>query len=298
MLRKAAKVEGCAPRAGHLGSISGPVKGKAPAGLFESGQKQSKAVRDGDRVGSGRTPLWLGECNRVRGHVDQPHVQAGFPQPAPGSVCNFKADPLPFLGWVHLGFVGKEPSDAVDLLVGKDRPLSGRILFASVVQHLDRCHKPQEPALPMNPFKGLDIVHRKVAADRLAVGSWDAYPPSDVLIRMQGGKILKGKAVVVQKPRKMSPRVNVMTAGGRPDRVALDHAQHPAVVGFDRPLSLGELRGQLLSLGSVERVVLAESGCLSGPLSVRCFYADPIPRTVFSSVNCSHVTSVSNHLKT
>jgi len=298
MFKQSAKVKYFSPAAADSCAVTWPVEGVSASCAFQPFQKRAERAGNGDCVGAGRSSLGLWECDGAGKKIDQSQIQPGLPETAAGGVGNFKACLHPFLGGVVLCASSQKPSDFLNLFVRKDRPLGHGAFFGAVVEHGHSADESQQTPLAVDPFQRLHVVDRHVAADRLSVGARDGQAPADVLIRMGGGKLFQAQAALVEEPGQVAPAVNVVTAGGLADRMAFDHAQDPAVVGFDRSLTEGELRGQLLGLGPVQGVVLAKAGGLGAPFPVRSFEADPVPRTVFSSVNCSHVTSVSNHLKT
>lgn len=298
MLKQAAQVKDFAPASADAGAVARPIKGMSAAGSLEPFQQWHKRAGNGNSVGAGYSALGLWKGNGAGKEIDQPQVQTGFPKAAAGGIGNLKRCLHPLLGRVVLNASGQKLSHPLNLLVGKDRPLGHGAFLGAVVEHGHRADESQQTPLAVDPFQRLHVVDRHVAADRLSVGAWDGQAPADVLIRMDGGKLLQAQAAFVKEAGQMAPGVNVVPSGGGADRVVFDHAKHPAVVGFDRLLTEGELRGQLLGLGPVQGVVLAKAGGFGAPFPVRSFEADPVPRTVFSAVNCSHVTSVSNHPKT
>ncbi len=298
MFKQSAKVKDFSPASADPRAVAGPIEGVTSSSSLEPFQQGPKGARNWDRVGTGRSTLGLWKGNGAGKEIHQTKIESGLPKAAAGGVGNFKACQHPFLGGVVLCAGGQKPSCFCDLIVRKDRPFSHWAFLGAVVEHGHRADESQQTPLAVDPFQRLHVVDRHVAADRLSVGARDGQAPANVLIRMDGGELLQAQAALVQKAGQMAPGVNVVPPSGGADGVAFDHAKHPAVVGFDRSLTEGELRGQLLGLGSVQGVVLAKAGGSCPPFPGHRLQADPVPRTVFSSVNCSHVTSVSNHLKT
>ena len=298
MFKQSAKVKDFSPASADSCAVARPVEGVSASCAFQPFQKRAERAGNGDCVGTGRSTLGLWKGNGAGKKIDQSQIQPGLPETAAGGVGNFKACLHPFLGGVVLCASSQKPSDFLNLFVRKDRPLGHGAFFGAVVEHGHSADESQQTPLAVDPFQRLHVVDRHVAADRLSVGARDGQAPANVLIRMDGGELLQAQAALVQKAGQMAPGVNVVPPSGGADGVAFDHAKHAAVVGFDRSLTEGELRGQLLGLGSVQGVVLAKAGGSCPPFPGHRLQADPVPRTVFSSVNCSHVTSVSNHLKT
>lgn len=299
MLKQAAKIEDQAPLHGNSGTVSRPVEGVPSSSSLKSFQQGTNAGRNRDGVGLGHAPLGAREGDGAGMQIDQSQVQPGLAQSAAGVVSDFKRDAHPLFGRIHGQMIGKAAPDGRDFVVGKDRPLGHGRFFGSVVEHRHRANFAQQATLPVQPFYKLNVVGRQIATDGPAIGSRNGRAPGDVLLRMDGGELLQAKVVFRQKAADPVPAVAVVPFGGFADRMGLDYAGDPAVVGFaDRALTDRQVRGLLGGLGPVKSVVRAVAGCLGGPLAIRGFVPNPVPRTVFSFVNGSHVTIVSNHPKT
>lgn len=299
MFKQAAKIKDQAPLHRNTASVSGPFKGVAPSSPLKSFQQGTDAGWDRNGVGAGHASLGAGEGDRAGMQIDQSQVQPGLTQSAAGVVSDLKRDAHPFFGRIHGQMIGKAAPHGRDFVVRKDRPLCDGRFSGSVVEHRHRADFAQQTALPVQPFHELDVVGRQIAADGLAVGSRDGRAPGDILLRVGGGKVMETKPMLLQKSGDPVPAVAVVPARRVANRVGRNQAVHPRAKVSARLGFLHRHAGRLLSgLGPVKRVVRPVSRGLGRPRSGLGFKTNPVPRTVFSFVDCSHVTIVTNHPKT
>ena len=299
MFEKTAQVKDQSPLRRDAAAVSWPVKGVTASGSFEPLQEASDALRNRNGVCAIRSALGARERDGAGKQIHQSHIQSGFPQTAAGVVADFKTDCHPFLGRIHGRIMGEKAAHPQDLVVRKDRTLGDRCFFGAVVQHGHGVQQAEQASLAVQPFDKLHVVGRQVAAHLGSVGAGNGHAPSDVLLRMERGELLQAHVSFVQKAGNPAPAVSVVLFGGFADGVGFDKAAHPQVVILAECLFFDRKLGRFLSgLCPVQGVVRPVARGFGGPLPGSVFVPDPEPRTVFSLVNCGHVTIVSNHSKT
>ena len=271
-----------------------PTKGGSRAGHFTShlaslgfhlGEHGLDGGRDGDAKGFTSSTFGAGESQHT---VLQIHAIQGnlrLSQSAPRSQSNLKADSHPFGHALH----GQSLPGDFNLIIRKhgfnavDRPP-----FNSVIQESDRIHLAEQSALPVNPFKNLQILARLVASSLTAGRAGKALAPSQINFTIICRKRLQTYSFFINKPRKMTPAVSVINFCQSRNGMIFNQIINPFVATIFSLFVNAKSSGLGRCLGAVQGIVDTVAGTFSAPLAGRIFKTNVEPRIAFLNVGIGH----------
>ena len=198
---------------------------------------------------------------------------------------DLKTDSHPFGHALH----GQSLPGDFNLIIRKHGFDAGdRSPLNSVIQKGDRIHLSEQSALPVNPFKNLQILARLVPT-RLAAGrAGKALAPSQINFTIICRKCLQTYSFFINKPRKMTPAVSVINFCQSGNGMIFDQIINPIAAAIFALLINAKSGGLGRCLRAVQGIVDSVSRAFSAPLAGRIFKANKEPWTSFFNVRVSH----------
>jgi hypothetical protein len=269
-----------AKRGSRAGNLTSHL---APFGLH-LGQHGFDCGRDRNAEGFASSTLGAGERKDAILQIHAVQRDLRLTQSAPRSQGNLKADSHPFGHTLHSESL---PGD-FNLIIRKDRLNStNRAFFNSVIQKGDRIHLAKQSALPVNPFKNLQILARLVASSLAAGRAGKALTPLQINFTIGCRKRLQGYFLFDNKSRKMTPAISVVHLCQRANGVIFNQIINP-VVAVIRSLFVHSNSGSFSrSLCAVQRIVDSVSRAFATPLACWIFEPNKEPRTPLFNVGIS-----------
>ena len=207
-----------------------------------------------------------------------------FSQSASCRQGNFKADSHPFWHTLH----GQSLPGYFNFIIRKHGFNAGdRPTLNSVIQKGDRIHLSQQSALPMNPFKNLQILACLIPSSLTAGRPGKALAPFQINFTIICRKRLQTYFFLDNKSHKMTPAVQIVNFCQRGNGMILDQILNPFVATIfslfinSKSSSLGRC------LCAMQSVVDSIAGAFCTPLAGRIFKANKEPWTPLFNVGIS-----------
>jgi hypothetical protein len=241
--------------------------------------------RDRNAKGFTRATLGAGEGKHTIFQIHAIQRDLRLTQTASSSQGNLKADSHPF-GYT---FHGQSLPGNFNLIIRKDGFNSAdRPPLNSVIQKSDRIHLTQQSALPVNPFKNLQILAGLVTASLTAGRAREALAPLQINFTIGWRKRLQGYFFFDNKSHKMTPAIQVVGFCQRGNWMILDQILNPIVATICSLFINANSSGLGRCLGAMQRIVDSVAGAFRAPLAGGIFKTNVEPRIAFLNVGIGH----------
>ena len=206
-------------------------------------------------------------------------------QTAAGGQGDLKANFHPFGHTFH----GQSLPGDFNLIIRKhgfnsaDRPP-----LNSVIQKGDRIHLSEQSALPVNPFKNLQILARLVASSLTAGRAGKVLSPSQIYFAIICRKDLQTNLFLTNESRQMTPAIHVVNFCQRGNGVIFDQLINPIVTVIRSLFVYANSSGFSRCLGTVQRIVDSVTSAFAAPFSSRVFKTNKEPWGSFLNVRIGH----------
>jgi len=283
MTLKPANIQQATPakRGSRAGNLAGDL---ASLGLH-SRQHRLDGGRDRNAKGFASATLWAGEHKDAVLEIHAIKRNLRLTKSAARSQGNFKADSHPFRHTFHSQSL---PGD-FNLIIRKDRFNAGdRPSLNSVIQKSDRIHLAKQSALPVNPFKNLQVLARLVPASLTSGRAGKVLAPSQINFTIICRKRLQTYSFFINKPRKMTPAVSVINFCQRGNGMIFDQIINPFVATIFSLFINAKSSGLGRCLCTMQSIVDSVAGAFSAPLASGIFETNVEPRIAFLNVGIGH----------
>ena len=241
--------------------------------------------RDGNAERFASSALRGGESQHTVFQVHAIERDLRLTQAAACSQGDLKADSHPFGHTLH----GQSLPGDFNFIVRKDRFNAGnRPPLNSIIQKSDRIHLSEQSALPVNPFKNLQILARLVPARLTAGRAGKALAPSQINFTIGCRKRLQGYFLFDNKSHKMTPAIPVIHFCQRGNGMILNQIINPVVATILSLFVYTDSSGLGRCLGTVKGIVDSISGAFTTPFSSRVFKTNKEPRAAAFLVRIRH----------
>ena len=272
------------PTPAKRGSRAGHFASDLPSLGLHSSQHGFDGGRDGDTEGLASSALGAGEGKDAVFQVHALQRDLRLSQSAPCSQGDLKANFHPFGHSFH----GQSLPGDFNLIIRKhgfnsaDRPP-----LNSVIQKGDRIHLSEQSALPVNPFKNLQILARLVASSLTAGRAGKVLSPSQIYFAIICRKRLQTNLFLTNKSRQMTPAIHVVNFCQRGNGVIFNQIINP-VVAVIRSLFVHSNSSCLSRcLCAVQGIVDSVASAFATPLACWIFEPNKEPRTPLFNVGIS-----------
>ena len=264
-------------RAGHFASDLSAL------GLHSS-QHGFDGGRDGNAEGFASSALGAGESKDAILQIHAGKRDLCLTQSTPCSQSNLKANFHPFGHTFH----GQSLPGDFNLIVRKDRFNSAdRPPLNSVIQKGDRIHLSEQSALPVNPFKNLQILARLVASSLTAGRAGKVLSPSQIYFAIICRKRLQTNLFLTNKSRQMTPAIHVINFCQRANGVIFNQIINPLVAAIFSLFVHSNSGGLSRCLRTVQRIIDSVTSAFTTPLACWIFEPNKEPRTSLFNVGIS-----------
>lgn len=271
-----------------------PAKRGSRAGHFASdlatlglhlGQHRFDGGRDGNGERFASATLGAGEGKDAILEIYAVERDLRLAEATARSQSDLKTDSHPFGYAFHgQGFPGD-----FNLIIRKDGFNSGdRPPLNSVIQKGDRIHLSQKSALPVNPFKNLQILAGLVPACFAAGRAGKALAPSQINFTIGCRKRLQSYFFLTNKSRQMTPRIFVINFCQRANGVIFNQIINPVAAAIFSLFINSKSSGLGRCLRAMKGIVDSVSRAFRAPLAGRIFKTNIEPRIAFLNVGIGH----------
>ena len=273
------------PTPAKRGSRAGHFASDLPSLGLHSSQHGFDGGRDGDTEGLASSALGAGEGKDAVFQVHALQRDLRLSQSAPCSQGDLKANFHPFGHSFH----GQSLPGDFNLIIRKhgfnsaDRPP-----LNSVIQKGDRIHLSEQSALPVNPFKNLQILARLVASSLTAGRAGKVLSPSQIYFAIICRKRLQTNLFLTNKSRQMTPAIHVINFCQRANGVIFNQIINPVVTVIRSLFVYANSSGFSRCLGTVQRIVDSVTSAFAAPFSSRVFKTNKEPWGSFLNVRIGH----------
>jgi len=249
------------------------------------GQHRFNGGRDGNAKRFASATLGAGESKDAILQIHAVERDLRLTQATARSQRDLKADSHPFGHTFH----GQSLPGDFNLIIRKDGFNAGdRPPFNSVIQKGDRIHLAQQSALPVNPFKNLEILAGLVTTSLTAGRARKALTPFQINFTIGCGKRLQSYFFLTNKTSKMTPAIPVIHFCQRGNWMIFDQVINPIAAAIFAFLINAKSGGLGRCLGAVKRVVDSVSRAFSAPFAGGIFKTNVEPRIAFLNVGIGH----------
>ena len=273
------------PTPAKRGSRAGHFTSDLASLSLHSGQHGFNGCRDGNAEGFASSTLGAGKGKDA---ILQIHAVQGdlcLSQPTPRCQGNFKADSHPFGDSFH----GQSLLGDFNLIIRKNGFNAGdRPTLNSVIKKGNRVHLSEQSALPVNPFKNLQILARLVATSLAARRSGKALAPFQINFTIGWRKGLQGYFFLTNKSRQMTPAIPVINFCQRGNGMILDQILNPFAAAIFSLFVHAKSSGLGRCLCAMQSIVDSVAGALCAPLARGIFETNIKPRIAFFNVRIGH----------
>ena len=283
MTLKPANIEQATPakgssRAWHFASDLAPLR-------LHSRQHGFDSCRYGDAKGFASSTLGAGERKDAVLKIDAFQGDLRLAETTACSQSDLEADSHPF---GHT-FNSESLPGNFNLIIRKNGFNSANgAFFNSIIQEGNRIHFAKQSALPVNPFKNLQILARLVPARLAARGAGEALTPPQINFTIICRKRLQTYSFFINKPRKMTPAVSVINFCQKGNGMIFDQIINPFVATIFSFFINSKSSGLGRCLGAVKGIVDSVAGAFSAPLAGGIFKTNVEPRIAFLNVGIGH----------
>ena len=282
MTLKAAYIQ--QPTPAQRGSRVGNDATDLPSLCFHPSQHGLDGGRNRNAEGFTSSAFGAGECKHAVFQVHALKRDLRLSQTAARGQGDFKADFHPFGHTFH----GQSLPGDFNLIIRKHGFNSAnRAPFNSVIQKGDGIHLSEQSALPMNPFKNLQILARLVASSLTAGRAGKALAPLQINFTIICRKRLQGYFFFDNKSHKMTPAIPIVNFCQSRNGVILDQILNPIVTVIRSLFVHSNSSCVSRCLCAMQRVVDSVAGALAAPFSSRVFKTNKEPRTTLFNVGIS-----------
>ena len=271
-----------------------PAKRGSRAGHFASdlaalglhlGEHGFDGGRDGNAKGFTRATLGAGERKDAILEIHAVERDLCLTQAAASSQGDLKTYPHPFGHTVDgQGFPGD-----FNFIVRKDRFNAGdRPPLNSVIQKSDRIHLSKQSALPVNPFKNLQVLARLVSPSLTPGRVRQALAPSQINFTIGRRKRLQGYFFLTNKTSKMTPAVPVINFCQSGNGMIFDQIINPIAAAIFALLINAKSSGLGRCLCAMQGIVDSVAGAFATPFSSRVFKTNKEPRAAAFLIRIRH----------
>ena len=282
MTLKAAYIQKATPaqrgsRAGHFASDLTSVG-------FHSSQHGFDGGRDGDTERLTSSALGAGKGKHAVFQVHAIQRDLRLSQTAAGGQGDLKANFHPFGHTFH----GQSLPGDFNLIIRKDGFNSAdRPPLNSVIQKGDRIHLSEQSALPVNPFKNLQILARLVTSSLTAGRAGKVLSPSQIYFAIICRKRLQGFFIFDNKAGQMTPAIHVINFCQRANGVIFNQIINPIVAVIRSLFIHSNSSGLSRCLCAVQGIVDSVTSAFTTPLACWIFEPNKEPRTSLFNVGIS-----------
>ena len=283
MTLKTANIEQPTPAQRRSGA--GNFTGNLTAFRFHVLQHGFDGGRDRNAERLFGSALGAGECQDPIFEINARKRDLRFTETAAGGQSNFKGNVHP----LRDSFDGQRFPYNFNFIIRKHGFNAGdRAAFNSVIKQGNGVHLSKQSALPMNPFKYLQILASLVPAGLSAGRAGEVLAPFQINFAVISGKCLQTYFFLINKSLKMFPRIQVINFCKRGNGMILDQIVDPVVAAF-RCVFMNTKSGSFRDcLGPVQGIVYAIAGGLTAPFAVFVFVANEVPRGASFYVGKGH----------
>ena len=252
---------------------------------LHSSQHGFDGGRDGNAEGFASSALGAGEGKHTVFQVHALQRDLRLSQTAAGGQGDLKANFHPFGHSIH----GQSLPGDFNLIIRKhgfnsaDRPP-----LNSVIQKGDRIHFSEQSALPVNPFKNLQILARLVASGLTAGRAGKALAPSQIYFAIICRKDLQTNFFLTNKSRQMTPAIHVINFCQRGNGVIFDQLINPVVTVIRSLFIYSNSSGLSRCLCAVQGIVDSVASAFATPLACWIFEPNKEPWGSFLNVRIGH----------
>ena len=283
MTFKTANIE--QPTPAKRGSRAGNDASYLPSLGLHSGQHGFNSGWYGNAEGFTSSAFGGRESQHTVFQVDAFQRNLRLSQSAPRCQGDFKADSHPFGHAFH----GQSLPGDFNLIIRKDGFNAGnRAPFNSVIQKGDRVHLSEQSALPVNPFKNLQILARLVTSSLSARGAREVLSPSQINFTIICRKRLQTYFFFTNKTSKMTPAVPVIHFCQRGNGMILDQFLNPIVAAIHSLFVYANSGSLGRCLRTMQGIIDSVAGALAAPFSSRVFKTNKEPRAAAFLVRIRH----------
>ena len=273
------------PTPAQRGSRAGHFASDLPSLGLHSSQHGFNGGRDGDTEGLASSALGAGEGKDAVFQVHALQRDLRLSQTAAGGQGDLKADFHPFGHTLH----GQSLPGDFNFIIRKDGFNSAdRPTLNSVIQKCDRIHLSEQSALPVNPFKNLQVLARLVAASLTARRAGKALSPLQINFTIICRKRLQTYFFLTNKSRQMTPAIHVINFCQRANGVIFDQLINPIVAVISSLFIHSNSSGLSRCLGTVQGIVDSVTSAFASPFSSRVFKTYKEPRAAAFLVRIRH----------
>ena len=273
------------PTPAQRGSRAGHFASDLPSLGLHSSQHGFDGGWDGDTEGLAGATLGAGEGKHTVFQVHALQRDLRLSQSAPCSQGDLKANFHPFGHTLH----GQSLPGDFNLIIRKhgfnsaDRPP-----LNSVIQKGDRIHLSEQSALPVNPFKNLQVLARLVTSSLTARRAGKALAPSQIYFAIICRKRLQTNLFLTNKSRQMTPAIYVINFCQRANGVIFNQIINPIVTVIRSLFVHSNSSGLGRCLGTVQRIIDSVTSAFAAPFSSRVFKTNKEPWGSFLNVRIGH----------
>jgi len=283
MTFKTANIQQATPAQRRSGA--GNFTGKLTAFRFHGLQHGFDGGRDWNAERFSGSALGAGKRQDPVFKINARKRDLRFTETAASGQSNLKGNFHPFRDAVH----GKRFPYDFNLIIGKHGFNAGdRAPFNSVIEQGNGVHLSKQSALPMNPFKYLQVLACLVPAGLSAGRAGKVLAPFQINFAVISGKCLQTYFFLINKSLKMFPRIQVINFCKRGNGMILDQIVDPVVAAFRRVFVNAKSGCFCDCLGPVKGVIDAIAGGLTAPFAVFVFVANEVPRRASFNVRKGH----------
>ena len=252
---------------------------------FHSGQHGFNGGWDRNAEGLASSTLGAGECKNAILDIYAGKRDLRLTQSAPCSQGDLEADSHPF----GHAFDGQSLPGDFNLIVRKNGFNAGdRPTLNSVIQKGDRVHLSEQSALPVNPFKNLQILAGLVTTRLTAGRAGKALAPFQINFTIICRKRLQTYFFLDNKSHKMTPRIQVINFCQRGNGMILDQILNPIVAAIHSFFVYANSGSLGRCLCAMQGIIDSVAGALATPFSSRVFKTNKEPRAAAFLVRIRH----------
>ena len=252
---------------------------------FHFGEHRFNSGRDGNAEGFTSSAFGGRESQHTVFQIHAGKRDLRLSQSAPRCQGDLKADSHPF----GHAFDGQSLSGDFNLMIRKDRFNAGdRPPLNSVIQKGNRIHLSEQSALPMNPFKNLQILAGLVTTRLTARRARKALAPAQINFTIICRKRLQTYFFLDNKSHKMTPAVSVIHFCQRGNGMILDQILNPIVAAIHSLFVYANSGGLGRCLCTMQGIVDSVAGAFCTPLAGWIFKTNVEPRIAFLNVGIGH----------
>ena len=265
-------------RAGHFTSDLAPLG-------FHLGEHRLNGGRDRDRERFTSSTLGAGKGKDAILQIHAGKRDLCLTQPTPRCQGNLKADSHPFGHPLH----GQSLPGDFNLIIRKNRfNAVDRPPLNSVIQKSNRIHLSEQSALPMNPFKNLQILAGLVPSSLTAGRAGKALAPFQINFTIGWRKRLQSYFFLTNKTSKMTPAISVIHFCQSGNGMILDQILNPFAAAIFSLFVNAKSSGLGRCLCTMQSIVDSVAGALATPFSSRVFKTNKEPRAAAFLVRIRH----------